>query len=110
MNSGHENAVPGRGVAGSFESCDALVIVTLPVPLPGGGANASGGVLLHLESPVLAVCGERMRRVALETLRTLDVNAADVAIRDRGALDCTLAARVETAVRRARASAEVSRP
>ncbi len=110
MNSGHENAVPGRGVAGSFESCDALVVVTLPLPLPGGGASASGGVSLHLESPSLAVCGERMRRVALETLRALDVNDADVAISDRGALDCTLAARVETAVRRARASAEVNRP
>ena len=108
MNSGHENAVPGRGVAGSFESCDALVVVTLP--LPGGGTSASGGVSLHLESPSLAVCGERMRRVALETLRALDVNDADVAISDRGALDCTLAARVETAVRRARASAEVNRP
>ena len=108
MNSGHENAVPGRGVAGSFESCDALVVVTLP--LPGGEGSASGGVSLHLESPSLAVCGERMRRVALETLRALDVNDADVAISDRGALDCTLAARVETAVRRARASAEVNRP
>ena len=108
MSSGHENAVPGRGVAGSFDSCDALVVVTLP--RPGGGASASGGVSLHLESPSLAVCGERMRRVALETLRALDVNDADVAISDRGALDCTLAARVETAVRRARASAEVNRP
>ena len=110
MSSGHENAVPGRGVAGSFESCDALVVVTLPLPLPGGGLIASGGISLHLESPSPAVCGERMKRVALETLRTLGVNAADVAIRDRGALDCTLAARVETAVRRARASAEVNRP
>lgn len=108
MNSGHENALPGRGVAGSFESCDAMVIVTLPPP--GGGTNASGGISLNLESPSLAVCGERMRRVALETLRALDVNVADVDIRDRGALDCTLAARVETAVRRARASAEVNRP
>jgi citrate lyase subunit gamma (acyl carrier protein) len=50
-----------------------------------------------------------MRRVALETLCALGVTDADVVIRDRGALDCTLAARVETAVRRARASAEVSR-
>ncbi len=96
-----------RGVAGSLESCDALVIVTLP--LPGGTEGASGGVALHLESPSLEVCGERMRRVALETLCALDVKDAGVDIRDRGALDCTLAARVETAVRRARASAEVSR-
>jgi citrate lyase subunit gamma (acyl carrier protein) len=108
MNSGpmsvahrNEAAVPGRGVSGSFESCDALVVVTLPPP--------GGGVSLHLESPSLAVCGDRMRRVALETLCALGVTDADVVIRDRGALDCTLAARVETAVRRARASAEVSR-
>ncbi len=108
MNSGREKAVAGRGLAGSFESCDAMVIVTLPPP--GGGANAPGGISLHLESPSPAVCGERMRRVALETLRNLGVNDADVDIRERGALDCTLAARVETAVRRARASAEVRRP
>ena len=99
MNSGpmsvahrNEAAVPGRGVSGSFESCDALVVVTLPPP--------GGGVSLHLESPSLAVCGDRMRRVALETLCALGVTDADVVIRDRGALDCTLRARLETAIER----------
>ena len=63
-----------KAVAGTLESSDALVEVS-----PGTG------VALEIESAVLA---------------QFDVSGAAVRVTDRGALDCTIRARVETALKR----------
>ena len=44
--------------------------------------------------------GRQIRKVVLETLERLDVKNAKVTVFDKGALDCTLKARVECAVYR----------
>ena len=85
-----------RGQAGSLESCDALVIVEL--------SDEKRGILLELDSPSLLSYEEDMKKSVGETLSSLGVADALVKIQDRGSLDCTLRARVETAARRALSS------
>jgi citrate lyase subunit gamma (acyl carrier protein) len=51
-----------------------------------------------LNSVVYAQFGKEIEEVIMETLRELGVEDADVRASDRGAVDCTIRARVETAV------------
>lgn len=74
-------------MAGTLESSDAQVTVE-PVE----------GLSLSIESSVLNQYGRQIRATVLETLERLDVKDARVTIVDKGALDCTLKARVECAV------------
>ncbi len=76
--------------AGTLESGDIYVEIR-----PG-----SGGVELTLESVVILQFGDVIRRTVMEILAELGVNDADISIVDRGALDCVVRARIETAVRR----------
>lgn len=75
-------------VAGTLESSDAQVTVE-----PG-----EGGIQLDLTSSVMNQYGRQIRATVLETLERLDVKNARVSVVDKGALDCTLKARVECAV------------
>ncbi len=77
-------------VAGTLESSDCMVTVE-----PG-----SGTVELDLESAVIRQFGKQIRKVINETLANLDVTDAKVTVVDKGALDCTIKARVECAVYR----------
>ena len=77
--------------AGTLESSDALVTVE----------QNDKGVDLLLQSPVIHQFGEQMRDVILDTLDRLEVKDVKITIVDKGALDCTLKARVEAAVYRA---------
>ena len=76
--------------AGSLESSDAMVTVG---PHPDG-------IEISVTSPVERQFGDRMRATAREILERRGVTGAAVRIDDRGALDCTLRARIETAVER----------
>ena len=75
-------------IAGTLESSDAQVTVE-----PG-----EGGIELTLTSSVMNQYGRQIRATVLETLDRLDVSSARVTVVDKGALDCTLKARVECAV------------
>ena len=77
-------------VAGTLESSDCMVTVE-----PG-----QGGVELDLDSTVLRQFGKQIRKVIHETLERLDVTDVKVTVVDKGALDCTIKARVECAVYR----------
>lgn len=78
-------------IAGTLESSDAQVTIE-------AGTN---GIELEISSTVLGQYGRQIRATALETLDRLNVTSARVRIVDKGALDCTLKARVECAVFRA---------
>lgn len=78
-------------VAGTLESSDAQITVE-----PG-----TEGIELTIESSVIHQFGKQIRAVVLETLERLEVTNARVTVVDKGALDCTLKARVECAVYRA---------
>ena len=76
--------------AGTLESSDCMVTVE-----PG-----EGKVDFSLESSVINQFGSQIRKVALETLERLDINNVRLTIVDKGALDCTIKARIEGAVYR----------
>ena len=79
-----------NAMAGTLESSDALVTVE-----PG-----EGGVELELSSSVMNQYGRQIRATVLETLDRLSVTQGRVTVVDKGALDCTIKARVECAVLR----------
>jgi citrate lyase subunit gamma (acyl carrier protein) len=79
-----------RAVAGTLESSD--VFVTLE-------PNASG-LEIEIDSVVQNQFGDAIRKVAEEVLSEQKVQNAKLSIVDRGALDCVIRARVETAVLR----------
>ena len=78
-------------IAGTLESSDCMVTVE----------PAEKGIELELESTVIRQYGRQIKKVAMETLKRLGVKKARVSIVDKGALDCTIKARVECAVMRA---------
>lgn len=80
-------------IAGTLESSDAMVTVE--------PAQPGEGVQIDLESSVYDQYGDSILESVHEVMKNLDVNDAKVIINDKGALDCTLRARVETAVFRA---------
>ena len=77
-------------MAGTLESSDCQVMIE----------EGDGKVEFSLESSVINQYGNQIRKVALETLENLGVNNAKVKIVDKGALDCTIKARIEAAVYR----------
>ena len=77
-------------IAGTLESSDCMVTVE-----PG-----SGKLDLDLESAVIRQFGPQIRKVIFETLDRLEVTDAKVKVVDKGALDCTIKARIEAAVYR----------
>ena len=79
-----------NAMAGTLESSDALVTVE-----PG-----EGGVELELSSSVMNQYGRQIRATVLETLDRLGVTQGRVTVVDKGALDCTIKARIEGAVYR----------
>ena len=87
-------------VAGTLESSDALVTVE----------PHEGSVELDIPSSVINQYGRQIRATVVETLKRLDVDEARVTIVDKGALDCTLKARVECAIFRACGQSEKNIP
>lgn len=81
-------------VAGTLESSDVQVTVE---PREDGET----GIELSIASSVLNQYGRQIRKTALDALERLQVDSAKVALIDKGALDLTIAARVECAVFRA---------
>lgn len=77
-------------VAGTLESSDIYVEVEPCETLE-----------LIIESVVLNQFGEEIRATILSVLEELGVTTGRVSVQDKGAIDCTIRARVETAVRRA---------
>lgn len=75
--------------AGTMESSDAYVEL-----------EPADSLMVTLESVVLEQFGEDIRAVVLDVLQEQGVTGANVRVVDRGALECVLRARVETAVLR----------
>ena len=74
--------------AGTLESSDCMVTVE----------PNDGGIEFSLDSSVINQYGNQIRKVTYETLKNLGVENVNINIVDKGALDCTLKARIEGAV------------
>ena len=77
-------------MAGTLESSDCQVTVEA----------GEGKIDLVLESAVINQFGNQIRKVTIETLKRLGIKDVKITIIDKGALDCTIKARIEGAVYR----------
>lgn len=75
-------------MAGTMESGDIMVTIE---------PRTAGGITLDLTSSVMQQYGRRIEEVIRETLAQLGVANAAVSAVDKGALDCTVRARVSAA-------------
>lgn len=80
-----------------MESSDILITVE-----PG----SKSGLEIKLSSVVEKQFGRRIRRVIAETAEKHGLSDALITANDRGALDCTIAARVATAIYRGAGSVQ----
>lgn len=78
--------------AGTLESNDILIMV-----MP----SESGDVELQLESIVMQQFGDVIEQVILSKVKEMGIEGIYIKAQDKGALDYTIAARVETAIKRA---------
>ena len=77
-------------VAGTLESSDAMVTI-----------EPAERLSIDISSSVLNQYGRQIKQTVEDTLSRLDVSNVRVTVVDKGALDCTIRARVKTAVLRA---------
>lgn len=77
-------------MAGTLESSDCQVTIE-----PGDGK-----IDFVLESAVINQYGNQIKKVVMDTLTKLEVDNVKITVNDKGALDCTIRARVEGALSR----------
>lgn len=85
------------GMAGTMESSDISITIE---------PKSTDGIDIFLKSPVENQFGKQIRKVIEDTLKELGIAGAIVRANDKGALDCTIKARVQTAVYRAAGASE----
>jgi len=81
-----------NSIAGTLESSDIQIILE---------PKAEAGIEIELKSSVEKQFGRQIRKVITEALENLKVEGARVIATDKGALDCTIKARVQCAAYRA---------
>ncbi|MEF9982976.1 MAG: citrate lyase acyl carrier protein [Oscillospiraceae bacterium] len=80
-----------KAVSGTMESNDIFVEIE----------PAKSGVQIEVQSIVMNQFGKQIEDSVKDVLKSFDVKNATVRVNDRGAVDCTIRARVETALKRA---------
>jgi citrate lyase subunit gamma (acyl carrier protein) len=78
--------------SGTLESSDAYIEIE----------PSKNGLSLDIESIVLKQFGEQIKTTVLSVLDEFEVKNANVKVLDRGALECVIRARVETAILRSK--------
>ena len=91
-----------NAMAGTLESGDILIQIA-PSDVDGGdiliqiAPSDVDGLHIELDSTVAYQFGEQIKNVIINTLKELGINNANVKATDKGALDCTIKARVTAA-------------
>ena len=80
-----------QAMAGSLESSDVLVSVS---PL-------TGETQIEIQSVVYEQFGKELEETVVDVLKQFNVDNVKITLNDRGALECTIRARIETALKRA---------
>lgn len=80
-----------KAVAGTLESSDIYVQVE----------PNDNGIELELQSVVYNQFGEEIEKTVREVLNDFNVKNVKIQLKDRGAVECAIRARVETALKRA---------
>ncbi|SFM97316.1 citrate lyase subunit gamma (acyl carrier protein) [Izhakiella capsodis] len=87
-----------EALAGTIESSDLMVKV----------APAPGELDIVIRSEVYKQFGEQIRLVVDETLRKMQVTEGQIVVEDKGALDCVIRARLQSAVLRSVEDASIN--
>ena len=82
-------------VAGTLESNDILITISSTASSIGGSANS-----VSLSSIVINQFGPAIRAVIDQCLEKSGLSGVEVTVQDKGALGCTIKARMETAIAR----------
>lgn len=77
-------------MAGTLESSDVMVTV-----------EPAEDLTIDLESNVAQQFGDSIKATALKVAKEMSITGASIKLVDHGALDCTIRARIETAIKRA---------
>ena len=80
-----------KAVSGTMESNDIFVEIE----------PNQKGINVEVQSNVFNQFGKQIEETVKDVLKSFDVSDATVRVNDRGAVDCTIRARVETALKRA---------
>ena len=83
--------IKNKAAAGTLESSDIYVLVE----------PNDNGIELELESIVYNQFGEEIEKTVREVLNDFNVSNIKIQLKDRGAVECAIRARVETALKRA---------
>lgn len=78
-------------MAGTLESSDVFIKISPAETLQ-----------ISIESPVLAQFGEQIEQLIQKILKEQNIQSANIEVIDHGALDCTIEARLRTAIARSR--------
>ncbi|MBR6525354.1 MAG: citrate lyase acyl carrier protein [Clostridia bacterium] len=92
-----EKVIIHYATAGTLESSDAFVTVE---------PHDDNGLEIAIDSVVQNQFGEQIYKAVQEVLDEQGIVSARVSVVDRGALDCVIRARVETAVLRGKGDME----
>ena len=79
-----------NAVAGTLESSDLFVQIE----------PDENNLTLEIDSVVANQHMDAIRAAVLETLKEFEVSSGKIFIKDKGALDCVIRARIETALKR----------
>jgi len=78
--------------SGTFESSDIFIKLE---------PNGNNTVNINLESIVQKQFGAAINKLIFDTLEKYNIMGIDLTVIDKGALDCTISARLQTVLRRA---------
>ncbi len=81
-----------KAQAGSFESSDIIILVE---------PNHKKGRKIMVDSTVMLEYGEQIKKIINDKLDEFDIKNIHLIAKDKGALDLTICARLETAIKRA---------
>lgn len=90
--------IKGVAKAGTLESNDIMVIV---------GPNDEGKVEIDIDSIVYKQFGDDIRKTIEDKLNDMNITSVNLRCNDKGALDYTIRARVEVAIKRALGKEEI---
>ncbi|WP_342323612.1 citrate lyase acyl carrier protein [Kosakonia sp. BYX6] len=86
-----------EALAGTMESSDLMVKI----------APAEGELDVVVHSEVIKQFGDQIRKVVNDTLRAMEIRQGLIIIEDKGALDCVIRARLQSAILRAAEGTEI---
>ncbi|MBG0763806.1 MAG: citrate lyase acyl carrier protein [Tissierellales bacterium] len=83
--------IQGTAIAGTLESNDVLITLS---------PASNNKVEIDLSSIVKKQFGDQIEEIVREMLEEFNIEEGNIKIQDMGALDCTIKARIETAILR----------